>query len=92
MSGQQLVPASALSDTLGPKARKTVYLAYTVAGLAIGATQAGYVAAGEQPTWLSVVLGVFGFLSAPIGLLAASNTPSAQPRRALVEEEGEEAE
>ena len=63
------------------KARKALYSAYIVAGVVIGATQVGFAAVegAGQPTWLTVTLAVYAFLSVPFGSLALSNTPSSPP-------------
>lgn len=56
--------------------RKAIYAAYVVAGVLIGATQVGFasIEGAGQPTWLTVSLAVYAFLSVPLGSLAAANT------------------
>lgn len=54
--------------------RKQVYAVFAFVGVVLGATQVGYSAAEQgQPTWLTVALSVFGFLSGAVGYVAASN-------------------
>lgn len=62
--------------------RKIIYSAYIVAGVVIGAVQVGFAAVegAGQPTWLTVALAVYAFLSVPLGSLAVSNTPAAVDR------------
>lgn len=65
-----------MSDIIPAKSRKRVYSIFALVGIAFGATQVGYSAAGAgQPTWLTVGLAVFGFVSGAVGYVAASNTP-----------------
>ena len=60
-----------------PTIRKVIYAAYVVLGVVLGATQVGFSAIeAGQPTWLTVALAVYAFLSVPLGSLALSNTPS----------------
>lgn len=61
-----------------PAVRKGIYGSYVVAGVLLGATQVGFAAVegAGQPTWLTVALAVYAFLSVPLGSLALSNTPS----------------
>lgn len=57
-----------------PRARKVVYLVSALIGLALGATQVGYGAASAgQPTWLTVALAVYAFLTAGLGVTSATN-------------------
>lgn len=74
------------------KARKAIYSAYIVAGVAIGATQVGFasVEGAGQPTWLTVALAVYAFLSVPLGSLAVANTPSSLPEAIATVEEAED--
>ncbi|OAV61158.1 hypothetical protein [Enteractinococcus helveticum] len=66
-----------IQDYLPPKARKIIYLAYALAGLAIGATQVGMAAAGMAlPVWLTVTLAVYAFLGGAVGLTATKHTPT----------------
>lgn len=56
--------------------RKAIYAAYVVVGVVAGAIQVGYAAVegAGQPTWLTVSLAVYAFLSVPVGSLALVNT------------------
>lgn len=65
---------NALLDILPEKVRKTVYGVWALVGLVVGGTQVGYLAAGDQPLWLTVALAVYGFVSTAIGATAAANT------------------
>lgn len=59
-----------------PKLRQLAYRVTAALGLALGATQVGFLTAGaNQPLWLTVALGVYGFLATGMGVTAASNTP-----------------
>lgn len=59
-----------------PLWRKRLYVTYGFIGLVIGAVQVGFASAQMgQPTWLNVVLAVFGFTGTALGFTAASNTP-----------------
>lgn len=50
---------------------------YTLLGLILGATQVGFSAAElEQPSWLTVLLAVYGFVGGAIGFTAQANTPT----------------
>jgi len=54
--------------------RKKIYTGFWVVGLLLGCTQVGYAAADlGQPTWLTVALAVFAFLSAGVGYTAKQN-------------------
>lgn len=71
--------------------RKAIYTAFIVAGTVLGATQVGFAAieGAGQPTWLTVALAVYAFLSVPVGSLAVANTPSSLPEAvATVEAHG----
>ena len=61
-----------------PAVRKGIYGSYVGAGIVLGATQVGFAAieGAGQPTWLTVALAVYAFLSVPLGSLALSNTPA----------------
>lgn len=60
---------------LPAKARKAIYVFYSTLGITFGATQVGFATAGaDQPTWLLVSFGVFGYLGTALGLVAAANT------------------
>ena len=64
---------------LPPKTRATLYLVFSLLGLALGGTQVGYAAANAgQPVWLIVALAVFAFLGTGLGLTAASNTKTGE--------------
>ncbi|MGN8690537.1 hypothetical protein ACTND8_11630 [Atopobiaceae bacterium HCP3S3_F7] len=68
-----------------PHVRAILYYAMFFVGLTLGAVQIGYGAASvDQPTWLTVALAVFAFVSSGLGLTAASNT-TVEPRRAVEE-------
>jgi len=58
--------------------RKIIYSLYVVAGVVLGAIQVGFasVESAGQPSWLTISLAVYAFLSVPLGSLALSNTPS----------------
>ena len=63
------------SVALPPGVRAKIYIAFTVVGVILGATQVGYGAANAaQPTWLTVALAVYVFCGPALGLTAASNT------------------
>lgn len=60
---------------LPTKGRKWIYVSYATLGIAFGATQVGFATANvDQPTWLLVAFGVFGYLGTALGLVAAANT------------------
>lgn len=60
---------------LPTKVRKWIYVGYATLGIAFGATQVGFATANvDQPTWLLVAFGVFGYLGTALGLVAAANT------------------
>lgn len=65
-----------LTDLIPPGARRWIYGAYVLAGIAAGAAQ---VALEPDPTWLVKAVDVLAYLSVPIGGLAVSNvaTPAA---------------
>lgn len=64
-----------LVKNLPEQARRTIYSAYAVLGLALGATQVGFSAADAgQPVWLTVALAVFAFVGTALGFTAAQNT------------------
>lgn len=64
-----------LRDILPAARRRTVYAAYAVVGVLIGALQVGYTAASaDQPTALTVALAVYAYVGIAIGATAASNT------------------
>ena len=65
-----------MNVALPPRVRAVVYYVIAVAGLGLGATQVGFLAAAKgQPVWLTVALSVFGFFAAGFGTVAASHTP-----------------
>jgi protein-S-isoprenylcysteine O-methyltransferase Ste14 len=56
--------------------RKSIYAAYAIVGVLIGAIQVGFAAADiGQPGWLTVALAVYAFVGGAIGLTAKSHTP-----------------
>jgi Trk-type K+ transport system membrane component len=69
-----------LTDIIAAPKRKAVYAVYSIIGLAIGATQAGFGAvAYATPDWLKIFTAVYAFIGTAIGATAASNvgpTPS----------------
>lgn len=65
---------NALIDIIPEKGRKYLYAVYAFIGLVLGATQVGYLAAGDQPLALTVALAVFGFIGTGIGATASANT------------------
>ncbi len=59
---------------LPAKARRAIYVFYATLGIAFGATQVGYATAqADQPMWLLIAFGVFGYLGTALGLVAAAN-------------------
>lgn len=59
---------------LPAKARKAIYVFYATLGLVFGATQVAFATAQQdQPLWLLVAFGVFGYLGTALGLVAAAN-------------------
>lgn len=66
-----------LTDILSPAARKVAYAIAGFVGLALFATQAGFVAAeAGQPVALTVALAVYAFLAGALGFpTARSNVP-----------------
>jgi len=67
---------SALLDIIPAQGRKYLYAAYALVGLILGATQVGFLAAGDQPLWLTIALAVYGFIGTGIGATASVNTPN----------------
>jgi len=68
-----------------PQLRRTLYTAYAIVGLVLGATQVGFSAAEVgQPIALTVALAVYGFLGTAFGFTARANT-GAQPATGHVE-------
>lgn len=64
-----------MKDYIPAKQRRRIYGIFATIGVAFGATQVGYSAAGQdQPTSLTVSLAVFSFVSGAVGFVAASNT------------------
>lgn len=60
---------------LPAKVRKGIYAFYAALGISFGAVQVGYATANvNQPLWLLVAFGVFGYLGTALGLVAAANT------------------
>lgn len=57
-----------LTDVLPPIIRKSLYVAYAIAGIIVGALAVAGVDVGKAPD-------VLAYLAIPIGGLAASNTP-----------------
>ena len=69
---------SELYNALPPKARKTIYIAFALAGLVIGGVHVGFSSAGASPpVLLDVALAVYAFVGSALGLTAFSNTPKA---------------
>ncbi len=61
-----------------PVARKVIYSTYGIVAFIAAGVQVGFLATPDagQPVWLTVALAVIVFLGAPIGTLAASNSPT----------------
>lgn len=58
------------------QARTIIYTTYVVAVFAIGIATAGFNAVdGELPSWLLVATSMAAYAGAPVGALAAINTP-----------------
>ena len=58
-----------------PALRKTVYTAFWLVGLALGATQVAFASTSAgQPDWLTVALAVYAFLGTGVGYTASANT------------------
>jgi hypothetical protein len=75
MSDPNLGPSSPLGVIItNPLARKIIYSAYVLAGLALGGIQAWY-GADAGPDWFPQALALYGYLGIPIGGLAIANTP-----------------
>lgn len=55
-------------------ARATIYGAYVVGLVLVGATTAAYSQLGGSPEWLGVIESVMLYLGVPVGTLAAVNT------------------
>ena len=68
------------------RARATIYGAYVVGLVLVGATTAAYSQLGGSPDWLGVVESVMLYLGVPVGTLAAVNTktPKSEVGRAYV--------
>ncbi|MDF1603413.1 hypothetical protein [Nocardioides sp. YIM 152315] len=65
---------------LPKKVRTAIYAGYATLGVAFGATQVGFATAHvDQPAWLLVAFGVFGYLGTALGLVAAANTADPAP-------------
>jgi len=55
--------------------RKSIYTAYVVALVIVGALQVAYAATeGPTPDWLTIALAVLAYLGVPVGGLALANT------------------
>lgn len=67
---------NALLDILPAEGRKYLYAVYGLVGLILGGTQVGFLAAGDQPLWLTIALAVYGFVGTGIGATASANTQS----------------
>lgn len=66
-----------LTNILPPQTRATLYAAFAVTGLLLGAIQVGYAAADSgQPTALTVALAVYAFVGGALGFTAQANTPA----------------
>lgn len=62
---------------LPPGARKAVYAAYGGVALLVACIDVGFASSGSvDPVWLKVTQDVLAYLAAPVGVLAASNTPA----------------
>lgn len=67
-----------LTNIVPAPVRQKLYLGYALVGLILGGIQVGYSSAGlGQPTWCTVVTGVFAFVGGALGLTAAANTKPA---------------
>lgn len=62
-----------LTRLLSPRARQVLYAVGWTIGIGLSAAQAGFLAAGQQPTALTVAWAVYGVLSAPTHALAGAN-------------------
>lgn len=58
-----------LVEVLPEKGRKTLYVAYALAGLVLGAWSVV-----ETPDWLTSALAVYAFVGTALGLVAEANT------------------
>lgn len=56
------------------KARTTIYGAYVIGLVLVGATTAAFSQLGGSPEWLGVIESVMLYLGVPVGTLAAVNT------------------
>ena len=62
-------------DFIPASARRAVYATTALVGVLLGAVQVAYGAAeAGQPTWLTVALAVFAFLSGAVGFTARAHT------------------
>ncbi len=58
--------------------RKTIYTAYVVSLVIVGALQVAYASTETAaPEWLTIALAVIGYLGIPVGGLALANTGTA---------------
>ena len=58
-------------------ARKAVYAIYGGVALLVACIDVGFASSGVvDPSWLKVTQDVLAYLAAPVGVLAASNTPA----------------
>ena len=66
-----------LTDIFSPETRGKIYWVFAVLGLILGAIQVGFSSAElGQPSWLTVLLAVYGFVGGAIGFTAQANTPA----------------
>lgn len=63
-------------DALPPRIRATVYAAFEVLGLVLGALEVGFLAAGSHSMPLTIALAVYAFLSTRVHGLARANVRS----------------
>lgn len=67
------VDAKAINNVItNAKVRQTIYTAFIVLGVVIGSIQAS----GLDAEWLNVATNVYLYLTAALGALALTNTPS----------------
>lgn len=66
-----------LTGLFSPATRKTLYVLFALAGLAVGAVMA-YCGAThtDQPSWVNGATAVLTYIGAGLGLTAASNVPT----------------
>lgn len=70
-----------LAEIIPAAYRSTLYVAFALVGVALGATQVGFASAeAGQPTWLTVALSVYAFIGGAMGFTASANTPAPRHR------------